>query len=329
MLNRPAEWLGKRIIYLAWPCDESLWQENLQGAQQEFLSLLKALNKQRKVILVANQEAKNDFLQKFTQDNLTEILLHPYGDIWLRDTMPIFGKQNNQISCIIPKFNGWGNKYLFKDDKNLAKNIQSHLKTPFVLSHMVFEGGALEFDGEGTMLSTTQCMLNSNRNAGMTKSEIEQEFIRLFNIKKIIWLEEGLLNDHTDGHIDTIARFIAPHTVAIMMANDDEDPNKKIFENIKSILELQTNALGKKLTIVELPSPGKIINSDGEIMPASYLNFIFTDDLIIMPIYDSIYDQKALDILKKATQKKVIGLKAKDILSGGGAFHCISQEYFL
>lgn len=329
MFYRPAEWLGKRAIYFAWPYDESLWQDNLEGAQEEFLALLGALKKQQKVVLVPDEKNNKIFLQKFILDNNTNILVQPYGDIWLRDTMPIFGKENNSASCVIPKFNGWGNKYLFNDDIYLSNDIKNTLKISHTLSNMIFEGGAIEFDGEGTLITTTQCMLNNNRNPNMSKNDIENEFKRIFNINKIIWLDNGLLNDHTDGHVDTIARFIAPNTVAIMNTDDKKDPNKKVFEDIKSRLSIETDALGRKLRIIELPSAGKILNDEGDVMPASYLNFIFADDLIIMPTYDSTFDEKAIEILTNATQKKVLGLKAKHILSGGGAFHCISQEYFL
>ena len=317
MYTRMPEWLSNKIIYLAWPYAENLWQHNLLPAQQEFLELLKTLKNQEKVILVP------DSLVKFELDSKTKIQVLPYGDIWLRDTLPIFVNTHHKSRAIVPKFNGWGNKYLFEADKTLASSLVNLLGIEYEESFLTFEGGSLEFDGAGTLLTTKQCLLNTNRNPGVSVSTIEEELKRLFGVTKIIWLDEGLQNDHTDGHVDTIARFIAPHTVAIMTSSNKEDPNEQVLTAIKNTL------LKNGLKIVELPSPGKILDDNSDIMPASYLNFIFSNDEIIMPIYGSKYDELATKTLAKATNKKVIGLMAKAILTGGGAFHCMSQEYFL
>lgn len=317
MYNRMPEWLSNKIIYLAWPYDKNLWQHNLLPAQQEFLDLFKSLKNQQKVILVPNN------LVKLEIDSNTKIQVFPYGDIWLRDTLPIFVKAQHKTKAILPKFNGWGNKYLFEADTTLASSLVNFLEIEYEESFLTFEGGSLEFDGAGTLLTTKQCLLNPNRNPGVSVITIENELKKLFCVTKIIWLDEGLKNDHTDGHIDTIARFIAPKTVAIMTSNDKEDPNEYVLTAIKNTL------LNNGLNITELPSPGKILDDNGDIMPASYLNFIFSHDEIIMPIYGSRYDEIAVKTLAKATNKKVIGLMAKAILTGGGAFHCMSQEYFL
>jgi agmatine deiminase len=183
-------------------------------------------------------------------------------------------------------------------------------------------------DGEATMLTTEQCLLNPNRNPGWSKAHVEAELGRLFGVTKIIWLKEGLINDHTDGHIDTIVRFIAPAKVVIMRAKNPDDPNYKILENIYEKLKQSDDARKRKFEIIELPSPGEIFNTENELMPASYVNFIISNDKIIMPTYNSLFDQEALDILSAHTDVPVVGRSARAILSGGGAFHCISQEYF-
>jgi agmatine deiminase len=251
-----------------------------------------------------------------------------YGDIWLRDTLPIFVKDEHGKSvAVIPRFNGWGGKYLFPDDLGLATRVANLLLVPKVFSQIVFEGGAIECDGAGTLLTTEQCLLNPNRNR-LSKKTIEEEFARLFGAKKIIWLKRGLKNDHTDGHIDTLARFIGPQKVAIMSPTDKTDPNYDVLLDIRQQLISETDAHGNQLDLLEVPSCGAVMNSRGEIMPASYCNFLMGDNTLVVPLYGEKTDLLAIEAFKRSVNLSVVGLMAKAILSGGGAFHCISQEYF-
>jgi agmatine deiminase len=328
MYRRLAEWNKAKTIWLAWPSNARLWQENLAAAQQEFINLVSALGNQKLVIVFSNQQELDAHKEKFNSNNINLKIL-AFGDIWFRDTLPIIVKNEaNESVGIIPKFNGWGQKYLFSDDQSLSMRVARELGIPTVSTELVFEGGALEMDGEATMLTTEQCLLNPNRNPGWSKAHVEAELGRLFGVTKIIWLKEGLINDHTDGHIDTIVRFIAPAKVVIMRAKNPDDPNYKILENIYEKLKQSDDARKRKFEIIELPSPGEIFNTENELMPASYVNFIISNDKIIMPTYNSLFDQEALDILSAHTDVPVVGRSARAILSGGGAFHCISQEYF-
>jgi agmatine deiminase len=328
MYYRPPEWHTEKIIWLAWPYDESMWQKDLPYAQEEFIALVEALNNQPLVVIFPNEELLNKNKSLFSHKNI-ELKVLGYADIWLRDTFFIIVKDNNNKNvALVPSFNGWGNKYNFKADYKLSERAATLLKLPIIKTNLVFEGGALEMDGEGTLLTTEQCLLNSNRNADWTKENIEAELKKIVGAKKIIWLKEGLINDHTDGHIDTLARFIAPQKVVIMKPELD-DPNYKVLNAIKEQLAREKDALGRSLTLIELPSPGAIKNADGDFMPASYVNFIIAPNKIIMPTYNAPADKKALEILSAHSSLPVIGLSARAILSGGGAFHCISQEYFL
>lgn len=326
MYFRPAEWRKGKIIWLAWPFDKILWGDDLIPAQKEFIALVGALRNEQVVILFPHHEALNHASVKLSGDHLSFKVL-PYGDIWLRDTMPIFVKdERGQTAAILPKFNGWGGKYLFADDQSLSTRVADLLLVQKVASSLVFEGGAIECDGIGTLITTEQCLLNKNRQ-GLDKKAIELEFLNLFGAKKIIWLKEGLKNDHTDGHVDTIARFIGPQKIALMSPRPD-DPNREAMLAIKKQLSEETDALGNKFELIMLPSPGAIFNRQGELMPASYLNFLIGDETMVVPTYQSIHDEEAVHVLEDAMKLDVVGLSAKAILSGGGAFHCISQEYY-
>ncbi len=329
MYFRPAEWQKHKTIWLAWPADQELWGEDLALAQQEFLDLVKALEHEH-VVIIAPTAQELDVVEGRVdlQPNLSFRVM-PYGDIWLRDTFPIFVKdESGQTAAVLPRFNGWGEKYSFADDLDLSERLVKMLKLPYERSNVVFEGGAIESDGCGTILTTEQCLLNPNRNPSISKSDIEKEFARCFGARKIIWIKEGLKNDHTDGHIDTIARFIAPRTIAIMLPASKDDPNYDVLMAIKTQLASESDADGQLFTLVELPSPGKIVNDNGAVMPASYLNFIMGDDTLVVPLYGAKEDKNAVSIFAKAVNVRVVGVSAKAILSGGGAFHCISQEFY-
>lgn len=329
MYCRPAEWRKNKTIWLAWPWDHQLWGDDLTAAQQETTDLVNALLREHVVVVVPSHVERALVEKRFTLSSRLTIEVMPFGDIWFRDTFPIFVRDEREhAAAILPHFNGWGGKYQFADDLDLSKRVVTSLSVPAIQSSLVFEGGAIECNGEGTMLTTEQCLLNKNRNPNVDKARIEEEFARCFGTKKVIWIKEGLKDDHTDGHIDTIARFIAPHTIAIMVPRSKNDPNYDVLMAIKSQLARETDAQGGKFSLLELPSPGIVLNSDGALMPASYLNFIIGDETMVQPLYGSPYDKEAYDILKNSIDLHVVGCMAKAILTGGGAFHCMSQEFY-
>jgi agmatine deiminase len=329
MYHRPAEWHHDKTIWLAWPWDNSLWGEDLGPAQDEFLALVLALTKEQLVILFRNQADLDHASTRFNKRPGLSLIVCAYADIWLRDTLPIALKdQAGQTAAIIPTFNGWGNKYLFAADHDLSSRVAHLWSVPTIRSSVIFEGGAIECDGQGTLLTTEQCLLNKNRNPHLDKQAIEQEFLRLFGAQKVIWLKEGLKNDHTDGHVDTIARFIAPNKIAVMVPKENHDPNYDVLMAIKNQLAAETDAMGRRFELLEVPSPAAVKNRDGKLMPASFLNFIMGDHTLVTPTYGTIYDDEAVSIFKQAVTLSVIGLSAKAILTGGGGFHCVSQEFF-
>lgn len=328
---QPAEWAHHDACWLAWPWDARLWEENLEAAQNEFSALCRAINEnggERLEILVPDAAHEKAARQALTG---LELRFHhiPVGDIWVRDTAPIFvhDAKSGQIRAHAFKFNGWGEKYLLDHDDLVAGRVAEASQIPSQAFDFILEGGSVELDGEGTCLTTKQCLLNDNRNPSMKKAAIEAALLNSLGARKTLWLSDGLLNDHTDGHIDTIARFVAAGVVVCMEATTSDDPNAEILAKIRSDLESFTDAQGRKLKVVTIPSPGLVENEDGDVMPASYVNFYIGNKTVIVPTYGVAQDEKAVAAIAKLFPKhQTVGLSALAILSGGGAFHCITQQ---
>jgi len=248
-----------------------------------------------------------------------------YGDIWLRDTAPIFTYAHGTTTACVFKFNGWGGKYILEGDAELGKNIALAARRPSRVFPFVLEGGSVEVDGIGTCLTTEQCLLNPNR-GGKSKDEIEKDLKDSLGIEKVLWLREGLKNDHTDGHIDTLARFLAPGIVGCM-SPEKGDPNYDVLVEIKKTLLGMTDAQGRKLQVLDIPSPGRVLGEEDGLMPASYMNFYISNRTVVVPTYKSTQDEKAVKMIRDFyAEKKTVGLSAYAILHGGGAFHCITQQ---
>jgi agmatine deiminase len=331
--HQPAEWEPHTACWLAWPSHRDLWLEHLEAVQSEFIDLCQAIAQSEKLEILVLDEAS----EKTARDRLGDlpVRLHriPFGDIWMRDIAPIFtvglvGSARSQLAALNFIWNGWGEKYLLEHDDQVAAKITKSLDvhTTFTFP-WILEGGAVEVDGQGTCLTTQQCLLNENRNPRMSQAEIEAELCGALGVEKILWLDRGLLNDHTDGHIDTIARFVAPGVVVCMQAQDSDDPNSEVLAEIATQLRAFTDARDRKLEVIEIPSPGLVLDPDREIMPASYLNFYIANDRVVVPTYGSKHDAKAVEAIAACFRdRQTVGLSAKHILLGGGAFHCITQQ---
>ena len=322
---QPAEWQPHRACWLAFPSHRDLWFEYLENAQAEFVALAKAIATSEKLeILVLEETAA--LAKELLGDLPVRFHPIPFGDIWMRDMTPIFIKNTEgKLGALHFQWNGWGGKYIFEHDDRVADNMLQILGIPRFEIDWILEGGAIEVDGEGTCLTTKQCLLNPNRNPHMDQQAIESGLKDGLGVEKVLWIESGLLNDHTDGHIDTITRFIAPHTVMCMEPTSKDDPNYQVLNHIAAQLEAMTDAKGRKLDVIKVPSPNLVLDHEGQIMPASYLNFYISNDSVIIPIYGSEQDESAVDeIAKHFANRKAIGLPAKHILLGGGAFHCIT-----
>lgn len=311
----PAEWAPQRALFVGFPSDGSLWEEDLAPAQAEVAALARQLAATVPVHLLASDADAVATAQRLVPDATVHQV--PFGDIWLRDTGPIF---TGPETCARFRFNGWGGKYDLAHDDTVGAEMAGLMSASVDEHPFVLEGGAIEYDGQGLLLTTEQCLLNPNRNPGWTREAAEQALAKALGTRRIVWLGDGLLNDHTDGHVDNLARFVAPGTVALPVATDPGDPNGQVFADAAA----RIRAAG--LVVAEIPSVGPY-EMDGELVPASYMNWIVANGQVVVPLYGAPNDQAAVTAVRRAFPRhKVTGLRADHILTGGGSFHCISQQ---
>lgn len=329
----PAEWAPHKAIWTCWPSAADLWQEDLEPARGEVGAMIKALIATTPeggagdvVHVLANgaQALANARAALPSQVHVHDV---PFGDIWLRDTGPIFAQAGGTSVALRFGFNGWGGKYDLEHDDSVGDGVAALTNSPTKRADFVLEGGAVDHDGEGTVLTTRQCVLHPNRNGDWTQANAEAHFATALGAKKVLWLGDGLLNDHTDGHVDNIARFIGPGRVMCMEAYGEDDPNRKVLDAIAADLCAMTDAAGRKLGVVRIPSPGLVTDEDGEAIPASHMNFIIGNASVVVPHYGTPSADAALRAIAAAFPgRRVVGINSSAILTGGGSFHCITQQ---
>jgi agmatine deiminase len=322
----PAEWSPHRAIWVGFPSHAELWQEHLAPAQAETAALVRALagaGAERVRLLVCGEAAAGAARALLADVTGVEITPGTFGDIWLRDTGSIFF----DARAAGFRFNGWGGKYLLEGDDEVAAQIAEASGAPLVMNDFVLEGGAVDHDGQGTILTTRQCLLNPNRNPSLDQAGLERALEAALGARKILWLEDGLAGDHTDGHVDNLARFVAPGVVACPIAYGADDPNAEVYDAAARALSAMTDATGARLRVMRIPSPGLIRDEDGETVAASHMNFLIANGAVITPTYEDAASGFALTALKSLfPDREVIGLPARALLTGGGSFHCITQQ---
>jgi agmatine deiminase len=335
--NHPAEWEHHRACWLAFPHNAYEWGNMLASTQSEFVGLCEAIANvdpatglaqgEQIELLVTNLEVLAQARQLLAGIPVNFHLIS-HDDIWLRDCAPIFvSNPSGVIAATVFQFNAWGNKFALPLDEKVAAQIAKGTGVQVFEYPFFLEGGSVETDGEGTCLTTRQCLLNPNRNPELNQETLEQYLKSALGYHKILWLDEGLINDHTDGHIDTIARFIAPGVVMCMAPQTEDDPNAATLERIAQTLATFTDAQGRPLQVVTIPSPGRVLNGNGEIMAASYVNFYIGNSTVVVPTYGSAFDEAAVKaIATHFPTRRTIGRSARAIVTGGGAFHCITQQ---
>ncbi|MFC7377292.1 agmatine deiminase family protein [Brevundimonas sp. GCM10030266] len=325
----PAEWSPHRAMWVGWPSHGELWEDNLEPAQAEVEALVRALagpGREQVKLMVGKPEALDEARARFADVDTVEVIDGRFGDIWLRDTGPIFGAGSARAAAF--RFNGWGGKYDLEHDDTVATQIGEASGVPLDRNDFILEGGALDHDGEGTILTTRQCLLNANRNPGWTDEVAEAELAKALGARKVLWLGDGLLNDHTDGHVDNLVRFVAPGVVACPVAWGRGDPNDDVYAEVARALSQMTDAEGRKIRILPLPSPGFVGDEDEKPIPASHMNFLIANGAVIVPTYgDETAARLVCEGLKTVyPDREIIPLPSIAILSGGGSFHCISQQ---
>ena len=322
-LRLPAEWERHAACWLAFPYLKDEWPFNLDAAQASIAALCRAIaeaGNESVRLLVRNTEIEARAKSLIGEVPNLRYVTTDYGDCWMRDTAPLFGQMHDgQLGALCFEFNGWGGKYEMPFDAGVSSWLTERLGARRFECPIVLEGGALDTDGRGTFLTTASCALNANRNPGLTRDAFEKALRDLVSMERLVWLDTGLEHDHTDGHVDMIARFVALDTVACMRSNPNA-PNAEVFHSIEEKL----HAAG--LNVVALPAAPALRAPNGDPLPASYCNFYIANSAVIVPTYGVPEDEAALEEIAKAfAGREVIGLPAADLLWGGGAFHCVAQ----
>lgn len=312
----PAEWAPQQAMFLGFPSHPELWRDDLAPAQTEVLALARALGRSVPVLLVACG-APAAARAKAAAIPGVEVLDLPFGDIWLRDTGPVFLSAARAVRF---GFNGWGGKYELAGDTGIGADMARHLGATTADFAAILEGGAIEYDGAGTILTTRQCLLNSNRNPGWSEAAAERLLQDALGASRVVWLNDGLANDHTDGHVDNLARFTTSGAVAVPAGAGADDPNGATFDDAANCLQ----AAG--LEVVRLPSVGAYAIDDA-LVPASHMNWIVANGQVLVPLYGTASDARIVDAVARCfPAHHVQGLAANHILTGGGSFHCITQQ---
>jgi agmatine deiminase len=317
-------------MWLGFPSHPDLWQEDLDEARREVAALARALagpGGERVRLLVCGDEAEAAARRLLQGVPDVEYVRALFGDIWVRDTGPIFIEDDEQSAAAAFRFNGWGGKYVLDDDDTVAEQIAAAAGVLRADYDFVLEGGAIDGDGAGSFLTTRQCLLNPNRNPGWTEAAAERQLHQALGARKVLWLGDGLQNDHTDGHVDNLARFVAPGVVACPVGFGRDDPNAAVYDDAAHRLAGMKDARGVALQVMRIPSPGRIEDETGRVLPASHMNFLIANEAVVAPIYESRASPLALDALREIfPEREVIGLPSHAILTGGGSFHCITQQ---
>ncbi|WP_419807869.1 agmatine deiminase family protein [Sphingomonas sp.] len=319
MPTRPPhpEWAPHAAVWIGFPSHAELWADDLEPAREEVVAFARAVHAdgrgERVLLVAADAEAG---IAATAMAPFAQVVVEPFGDIWLRDTGPIVGGDG---TARLFRFNGWGGKYDLPGDDTVGARLARGRGLTAFGADWVLEGGALDGDGTGTVVTTEQCLLNPNRNGLMAKAEIETRLAADLGYTQVVWLGEGLLNDHTDGHVDNLARFVAPGVLAVPEAAEN-DPNWQVYQHARRDAE----AAG--LQVVTVPSAGRVLR-DEQIVPASYMNFYIGNAAVVVPTYGTPNDATAVAAIGALFPgRDAIGLRADAILTGGGSFHCISQQ---
>jgi agmatine deiminase len=323
----PAEWSPHLAMWVGFPSHADLWEDDLEAAQGEVAALVHALagvGGEQVRLMVGHPDALPAARALVGGVAGVEIVDGRFGDVWLRDTGPIF---RTATAAAAFRFNGWGGKYILDHDDTVAAQIGQASGAALTQHDFILEGGALDHDGAGTILTTRQCLLNPNRNRGWKEADAEAALAGSLGARKLLWLGDGLMNDHTDGHVDNLARFVAPGVVACPMAFGLDDPNAHAYDQAAETLAGMTDADGRALKVLRIPSPGRIIDEDHRSVPASHMNFLIANTAVIVPTYGGPAGDFAVQALQSAfPDHTLLGLPSRALLTGGGSFHCISQQ---
>jgi agmatine deiminase len=333
----PAEWEPHRGTWLSWPHNEASWPGKFEPVPGIFATLARHLAEHEEVhINVAGPAMEAGAIRALDAAGADRrhVFFHynPTNDAWCRDHGPIFvqrGPGSGREQAILDwGYNAWGGKYPpFDLDDVVPQGIARELGLPLHEPGIILEGGSIDVNGQGTLLTTESCLLNPNRNPGLDRGDIEAYLRAYLGVSKILWLGDGIVGDDTDGHVDDITRFVSPDTVVTVVEDDAGDENYEPLQDNMERLREMTDQDGRPLRIVTLPMPRPLYH-DGQRLPASYANFYIANGLVVLPIYDPERDAVAAATLASLfPDRKIVGVDCTDLVWGLGAFHCVTQQW--
>ncbi len=331
----PAEFAKHTATWLSWPHKEASWPGKIETIFPVYADFIKHVAEGELVNINVVDEAMKGKAIRHLENvgaDLSKVnfFIHPTNDAWCRDHGPAFlinPKAKHKKIIVDWGYNAWGDKYPPYDlDDDIPTLIAAHYDIPVVYPRIVMEGGSVEFNGKGTLITTTACLLNPNRNPHLEQPEIEEYLYNYYGVENILWLGDGIIGDDTDGHIDDLTRFVNADTVVTVVEHNKSDANyEPLQENLKSLKRMRLES-GKQMNIVELPMPSPRMY-EGMPLPMSYANFYISNKYVVVPVFNDKNDDKCLDILQQCFPgRKVVGLDSSDIIWGLGSFHCLSQQ---
>ncbi|HSJ79475.1 MAG TPA: agmatine deiminase family protein [Erythrobacter sp.] len=317
----PPEWAPQDWLWIGFPHLADEWPGWLEPAQEQMADFASAVAESGQQVRLLVRDEANEARARSLVSAKVALERRSYGDVWLRDTGPlvVFEADGTRTARRFG-FNGWGGKYLMPGDQEIGAELARDTGLAVRTSAMILEGGAVDGDGTGLVATTEQCLLNPNRNPQMGREEIEAELAAQLGFTRVMWLGDGLINDHTDGHVDNLARFIGANRLVVPQATGKDDPNAAIYADAAA----RAAAFG--VDVVRIPSPGLLLR-DGVIEPASYVNFAITSHLVVVPTFGSPHDADGIAAISALfPDRDTIGLPGEAVLAGGGGFHCASQQ---
>lgn len=330
----PAEWEAHRACWLSWPHDPLTFPD-LPAAEACYVEIIHALNGHETVELLVKDEAMESHVRTMLLDagvDLKSVFMHrfPYADVWFRDYGPtvLVHRDGTRRLLVGWHFDAWGGKYdTLMADAVVPAELAVLTGIPLTRPGITLEGGSIETNGAGTLLTTEECLLNPNRNPELTRGEVERYLRDYLGVRHVCWLGRGIAGDDTDGHIDDIARFSDEHTILLVVENDPDDLNFEVLQENLHRLESAVDQDGQPFRVVPLPMPAPVVDADGRRLPASYANFYIGNGVVLVPIFGDPNDQRALDIIQEAFPGRLVrGIYCRDLVAGLGAIHCISQQ---
>ncbi len=329
----PPEWAPHQATWLSWPHKEASWPGKLDRVLPVYAKAVAALARSEPVHINVNDAA----MEASAREHLAaagaagEIHFHhfPTNDAWCRDHGAIFvvREEEPRLAAVDWGYNAWGGKYPPYDlDDQIPRRMAAYLDVPRFEAGMILEGGSIEVDGAGLLLTSEQCLLNPNRNPELSREQIEERLRDYLGVEKILWVGEGIVGDDTDGHIDDIARFVAPATVLAAVEEDPQDANYHLLQENLRRLQLMTDLAGRPLTVLTIPMPPPV-EYEGQRLPASHVNYYIGNKVVLLPTFGGPSDERAAAVLRRCfPDREIVGIDCTDVVWGLGAWHCLTQQ---